>query len=223
MAIVHDLAESIVGDIAPADNVTLEEKYKLEHDAITYIAKILSGATNTKTDDSSTSNKSSETAAATRLLSLWKEYEERETNTAIAVKDLDLLDMLIQAAEYEEKYQHLDLQQFFDSTPVEKFQTVKLRNIAEEIHNQRTRTRDLNNLNNKRIALENVTKIQHPPLSLSDAENISKAEPPMLSESDAAFVQKFIEQSSTTSSTIGLSKSDVERVVQSLRLYEQNT
>jgi hypothetical protein len=71
--------------------------------------------------------------------------------------------------------------------------------------------------------LENVTKIQHPPFSLSDAENITKAEPPMLSESDAVFVQKFIEQSSTTSSTIGLSKSDVERVVQSLRLYEQNT
>jgi len=72
MAIVHDLAESIVGDIAPADNVTSEEKYKLEHDAITYIAKILSGATNTKNDDFSSSNSSSETAAAARLLSCVK-------------------------------------------------------------------------------------------------------------------------------------------------------
>ena len=72
MAIVHDLAESIVGDIAPADNVTSEEKYKLEHDAITYLAKILSGATNTKNYDSSSSNSSSETAAAARLLSCVK-------------------------------------------------------------------------------------------------------------------------------------------------------
>lgn len=30
MALVHDLAESIVGDIAPADNVSKEEKHRRE-------------------------------------------------------------------------------------------------------------------------------------------------------------------------------------------------
>ena len=30
LAIVHDLAESIIGDITPQDGVTKEEKYRLE-------------------------------------------------------------------------------------------------------------------------------------------------------------------------------------------------
>ena len=34
MAIVHDLAESIVGDITPYDNVTKEEKKKKEAEAM---------------------------------------------------------------------------------------------------------------------------------------------------------------------------------------------
>ena len=31
MALVHDMAECIVGDIAPADNVPKEQKFKLEY------------------------------------------------------------------------------------------------------------------------------------------------------------------------------------------------
>ncbi len=34
MGIVHDIAESIVGDITPHCGVSKEDKYRLEHDAI---------------------------------------------------------------------------------------------------------------------------------------------------------------------------------------------
>jgi hypothetical protein len=73
--------------------------------------------------------------AAQRLQELFHEYEARKTKEAIAVKDLDLLDMLIQAREYEEQF-GIDLSEFFDGTPTSRFQTNEIRNIAKEVHRQ---------------------------------------------------------------------------------------
>ena len=39
MAIFHDLGEAIIGDITPADNITKEEKYHLELNAINELIK----------------------------------------------------------------------------------------------------------------------------------------------------------------------------------------
>jgi putative hydrolases of HD superfamily len=41
MALVHDLAESIVGDITPHDNVTKEEKRNMEEKAFKLIIEKL--------------------------------------------------------------------------------------------------------------------------------------------------------------------------------------
>lgn len=41
MALVHDIAEAIVGDITPHCNVTDEDKYKLEADAVQQIKQML--------------------------------------------------------------------------------------------------------------------------------------------------------------------------------------
>ena len=47
MAIVHDLAEAIVGDIAPSDNVSKEDKHAREAAALSQIVDMLGADTAT--------------------------------------------------------------------------------------------------------------------------------------------------------------------------------
>merc|ERR1712080_609698 len=77
MAISHDLAECITGDITPSDNVTKDEKFILEHEAMKKLCE----------------NVESET---TQLVKLFNEYEDRTSETAKFVKDLDRLEMCVQ-------------------------------------------------------------------------------------------------------------------------------
>lgn len=127
LAIVHDLAECIVGDIAPGDNISTNDKQRMEHEAMTEIVQKLNKAT--------CQNDESNSPAAQHLLELFHEYEDRKTKEAIAVKDLDLLDMIIQAREYDEQF-GIDLGEFFDGTPPSRFQTTEIRKIAEKVHRQ---------------------------------------------------------------------------------------
>ena len=80
LALVHDLAEAIVGDITPYDNVSAEEKHGREEAAMRELA-VLAG------DDS--------------LAVLWREYAAAESPEARFVKELDKLETVLQAAEYE--------------------------------------------------------------------------------------------------------------------------
>lgn len=50
-----------------------------------------------------------------QIENLWNEYEAASTPEARFVKDLDKLEMILQAHEYEEE-QDVDLSEFFDST-----------------------------------------------------------------------------------------------------------
>ena len=94
MAILHDLAEVRVGDITPSDNVSKEEKYKLENSAmVDILQKIPRGES---------------------LLALWLEYEQQETQESIFVKSCDKLDMALQA-QYYMLEQGKDLNEFLDS------------------------------------------------------------------------------------------------------------
>ncbi|HEV2147754.1 MAG TPA: HD domain-containing protein [Longimicrobiaceae bacterium] len=81
MALVHDLAESLVGDITPYDGVPVEEKHRREREAMERLCAMLG-------DD--------------EVLRLWEEYQAAETREARFVKDLDKLETVLQAAEYEE-------------------------------------------------------------------------------------------------------------------------
>ena len=81
MALVHDLAESLVGDITPYDGVSTEEKHRREREAMEHLAAL---------------------AGDPRLLRLWEEYQAAATPEARFVKDLDKLETVLQAAEYEE-------------------------------------------------------------------------------------------------------------------------
>lgn len=118
MAVVHDIAEAIVGDITPADNVSKEEKNRLETAAIKEMCQLLEGG-----------------IAADEVKELWLEYENNSTPEAKFVKDLDKLEMILQAMEYENE-QSKDLDDFFQSTKG-KFQTDLGKAWAAEIINRR--------------------------------------------------------------------------------------
>ena len=128
MGVLHDIAESLTGDICPDDNISKEEKSRMEAAALDTLSTKLSQATVASGDEDS--------CAAEQLMALMHEYEIRESKEAIGVKDLDLLDMIIQADEYEERF-GLDLSEFFDGTPVTRFRTTAIQKIAQEIHDQR--------------------------------------------------------------------------------------
>uniref|UniRef100_A0A3B3CIH5 5'-deoxynucleotidase HDDC2 n=1 Tax=Oryzias melastigma TaxID=30732 RepID=A0A3B3CIH5_ORYME len=90
LALVHDMAESIVGDIAPSDNVSKEEKHRREK-----VSKTQKG----------------------NLFFMGGEYEFQSSSEARLVKQFDLLEMILQAHEYEElEGTPGRLQEFFDST-----------------------------------------------------------------------------------------------------------
>lgn len=98
ICLVHDLAESIVGDITPYDGVSKEQKRRLEENAFQKIVDDLDHK-----------------FIAAELLSLWLEYEYGTSTEATVAKELDKFEMIVQADEYE-KQQGKVLQSFFDST-----------------------------------------------------------------------------------------------------------
>ena len=152
MALVHDLAECLVGDIAPDDNVSKADKEQMEHDAMEQIALTLG--------QSCPNNE-----ARQRVLDLFQEYEQRETKESRAVKDLDLLDMIIQADEYEQAF-GLDLSEFFQGTPVSRFRDSTIEAVAKEVHEQRQ----------ERIQSEHNKSLPEDPFALSKADEAFVAE-----------------------------------------------
>ncbi|KAF5310510.1 hypothetical protein D9758_018783 [Tetrapyrgos nigripes] len=99
LCVVHDLAEAHVGDITPHEGISKEEKKRLEAEAMhNFVHDMLHNS-----------------PAAQRVEQLWQEYENGETNEARFVKDLDRLEMGVQALEYERDRGTPSLQAFFES------------------------------------------------------------------------------------------------------------
>ncbi|TBU30614.1 HD domain-containing protein [Dichomitus squalens] len=100
MALVHDLAEAQVGDIAPREGIPKAEKRRLEAEAMhNFVHEMLH-----------------DSPPAQRIMDLWNEYEAGESNEAKFVKDLDRFEMASQAFEYEKNHGMQTLQPFFDSS-----------------------------------------------------------------------------------------------------------
>ncbi|XP_043480981.1 5'-deoxynucleotidase HDDC2 [Leptopilina heterotoma] len=118
MTLVHDLAECIVGDITPHDNIAPEVKHEQEDHAMEHICKLLGDK-------------------GPEMLEIFREYEKQESAEAKYVKDLDRLDLLMQALEYEKRDKKPGhLQEFFTSING-KIRNPFLNEVAKEINQER--------------------------------------------------------------------------------------
>jgi putative hydrolase of HD superfamily len=87
MCLIHDVAESLVGDITPVDGISKPEKNQRETAVTNYFAKTLLG---------NVPGTSGEELAA-----IWQEYEDHKTAESQFVADLDKVELLLQMVEYE--------------------------------------------------------------------------------------------------------------------------
>ncbi|ORY64793.1 HD domain-containing protein, partial [Pseudomassariella vexata] len=100
MCLIHDMAESIVGDITPVDGVPKSEKNRRETATMDYIANNLLGNVYGG-------------LAGKDIRAIWQEYEDSATIDSHFVHDLDKMELLCQMVEYEKRANHcLDLSEF---------------------------------------------------------------------------------------------------------------
>ncbi|KAL8856547.1 MAG: hypothetical protein Q9178_006862 [Gyalolechia marmorata] len=101
LALCHDMAESLVGDITPVDGVSKTEKRRREGDTMSYLTGKLLGPSTGCAE------------AGTLLREAWEEYEASTTPEAKFVHDIDKLELLIQMMEYERRGEgRVDLGEF---------------------------------------------------------------------------------------------------------------
>ncbi len=100
MALIHDLGETITGDIVTEKGNEIinskKEKFQKEKEAM---QKIFSNV-----------------ERGEEYLGLWLEYEEQKTPEARILKQLDKIEMIIQALEYEETTDPNNLTEFWLNT-----------------------------------------------------------------------------------------------------------
>ncbi|KAL0481850.1 5'-deoxynucleotidase [Acrasis kona] len=130
MCLVHDIAESIVGDITPHAGVSDEDKYNQEKSAMEKFKALL-----LKDIDQNSEENKEFVQHVEELIQLWNEYEDLSTPEAILVKDIDRFDMILQALEYEDD-QNTKLETFFNSTNG-KFKTDFIKDLAQAVYQQR--------------------------------------------------------------------------------------
>jgi len=93
-SLIHEIGEIYAGDITPNDNVSDATKYELE---IASVKKVFSKL---KHGD--------------KYIKLWEEFENAENKEAKFIKQIDRLEMALQAHFYEDKLD-LNLEDFKDS------------------------------------------------------------------------------------------------------------
>ena len=123
IALVHDIAESLVGDITPFDPFTKEEKHQRELDTITYLCDEIIKPYNEE--------------AATEILNDWLAYENVSSLEARYVKDIDKFEMLVQCFEYEKRHKGAkDLSQFYSA--VDNIKTEEVKSWTADLMRRRT-------------------------------------------------------------------------------------
>ncbi|ETS84066.1 hypothetical protein PFICI_05942 [Pestalotiopsis fici W106-1] len=83
IGICHDLAESVIGDIPTYAGVAKDQKHKLEANAFKYLCSLLS-------ED-----------LAREVFDAWDDYEHGKTAEGRFVKEMDKLECILQAQEYD--------------------------------------------------------------------------------------------------------------------------
>ena len=100
MALVHDMAEALVGDITPMDGVSKPEKSRRESTTMDYFVNGLLGRVNGG-------------MTGKDIKAVWQEYEDGVTLESQFVHDVDKIELILQMFEYEKSKQgKLDLGEF---------------------------------------------------------------------------------------------------------------
>lgn len=94
MALLHDLGEIYAGDLTPLDQVEVSEKQRLERQSVEQVLSKLPGSST--------------------HLRLWEEYEAAASPEARFVREIDRLEMGLQAAVYQQQ-NLVDPKDFFAS------------------------------------------------------------------------------------------------------------
>ncbi|AMD21309.1 HER030Wp [Eremothecium sinecaudum] len=122
IALVHDLAEALVGDITPFDAVTKEEKHRREWETIKYLCGNFISKYNEE--------------AATEIKRDWLSYENLDCPEARYVKDIDKFEMLMQCFEYERRHKgEKKLDQFWSI--VDAIQTTEVGAWVKDLYARR--------------------------------------------------------------------------------------
>lgn len=101
ISVIHDIAESLVGDITPFGGVSKPEKHRREYLTVQYLSSLV---------------KPYNPEAAAEIVLLWLDYEEIRCVEAQYVKDIDKYEMIQQAWDYEQRFgTKYDLSEFFDA------------------------------------------------------------------------------------------------------------
>lgn len=120
MALVHDIAESLVGDIVPHDKkIDKIEKSKREYKAILYLCDIINNYSVERSNE---------------IKELWIDYELQRNIESNIVKDIDKYELLIQTFEYERLYK-TRMDEFYSCRKVIK--NIEIQKMADELIDQR--------------------------------------------------------------------------------------
>lgn len=123
MALIHDMAESLVGDITPVDPVSKEEKNRRESETMDYICTNLLGKFNGGLN-------------GTEVRQIWQEYEDSNTPESHFVHDIDKIELLLQMLEYERSHKcEKDLGEF--TWVARKIQSKEIKEWAEQVFRER--------------------------------------------------------------------------------------
>ena len=127
MCLLHDLHESICGDLIldygkyshKFGGLSRKEKEKREKKAFEELTQILGQAD------------------AKEFSLLWQEFEEQKTKEAKIAKELDILEMVLQAAEYQKnKNFEIPIWKPWITENREKIKNPELKKILEELEKQ---------------------------------------------------------------------------------------
>lgn len=114
MGLLHDFGEIYAGDIVPG-KMSLKDKHALERESVERVfSKLAKGA---------------------EYLAIWQEFEDGQTAEARFLKEIDRLEMGLQASVYEHEGLG-NLSRFFDSTD-QALSTPELRAVLEALQKMR--------------------------------------------------------------------------------------
>jgi putative hydrolases of HD superfamily len=123
MALVHDMAEGLVGDLTPVDGIPKPEKNRREAGTMDWIANNLLGKVHGGLPGKD-------------LRAAWQEYEDSETLESKFVHDVDKIELILQMVEYERAYKcTIDLSEF--SWVAKKLSLDEMKAWAKEILTER--------------------------------------------------------------------------------------